>query len=133
MLKFTPKKIKETLIVGAMLLTPLALMYSLKIGYINAQMSTEMPYGIWGSVMIDGKPATDGTEVTAWISGIRIASTKTITGGMYTLTVPADNPETKQKEGGIRGDVVSYKINGTKTDLNSFWKSKFSDQVNLRE
>jgi len=116
-----------------MLLTPLALMYSLKIGYINAQASPEMPYGIWGSVIINGKPAPDGTEVTASINGTQITSIKTIAGGIYTLTIPADNPTTKQKEGGVKGDIVSYNINGTKTSLNSFWKSKFSDQVNLSE
>lgn len=133
MSKLTLKKIKEGLIIGVMLLTPLTVLHLLSVGYIVTQASPELPYGSWGSVIIDGSPAVDGTEVTASINGTLIASTKTMTGGMYVLTIPADDPATKLKEGGIKGNIVSYSINGTKTASSSSWKSEISDRVNITE
>jgi hypothetical protein len=74
----------------------------------------QAPHIFWGEVTINGSPAPDGTTVSAHIGSLSWSTTTS--GGSYgyapTFTVAADDPETPEKEGGIEGDVIVFKVNG---------------------
>lgn len=68
----------------------------------------------YGDVSVGGSPAYDGTVVAAHIDGLSWETTTT--GGSYGYTpvfyIPADNPGTPAKDGGINGDVVTFTVSG---------------------
>jgi hypothetical protein len=69
-----------------------------------------------GMVTLNGNNVPTGTTITAWIdgssSGPWTVNSILWTDGVthYALDVPADNPKTAGKDGGIVGDVVHFKI-----------------------
>lgn len=73
----------------------------------------------WGTVTIDANPAPDGTTVSAHIGDLSW-STTTRDGkygyqppqGEGLLSIPADNPNTSEKDGGEDGDEITFKVNG---------------------
>ena len=73
-----------------------------------------MPHSFWGTVTIDGSPAPDGTVVSAHIGGLSWPTTTS--GGQYgyspTFMIPADDPATTEKDGGLNGDEIVFKVNG---------------------
>jgi hypothetical protein len=81
------------------------------------------PYRAWGTVTINGVPAPDGTEVTAWIGGVQYALTASRNGGWYAIDVPGDDPDTPTKEGGVRGEVVVFKVAGQAAMPTGIWQS----------
>jgi len=77
------------------------------------------PNAFYGAVISDGKPVPDGTVVSARINGIEYASTTT-TGGQYGIepwfNVPADDPDTAEKEGGVNGEIITFYVGGIKAN-----------------
>jgi PKD repeat protein len=67
----------------------------------------------YGTVTIAGEPAPDGTLIEAVINTTVYATTTTLDGKYgYTpiFKVPADDPDTSQKEGGKDGDIVHFYV-----------------------
>jgi len=64
-----------------------------------------------GKVTYKGNPVPDGCKVMAYIQGVKYAETE-VKNGIYTLSIPADNPSTPAKEGWEEGDFVSLKVDG---------------------
>ena len=87
------------------------------------------PNQFFGNVTIDGKPAPDGTVVSARIAGIEFATTTTINGG-YGLNsaffVPSDDLDTTEKEGGKDGDTVDFYVVNTGNESESAANATFS-------
>lgn len=65
----------------------------------------------YGDATYEGQPVADGLEVKAFIGEIIVAQSATIGRG-YSLAIPADNPETVEKDGWVAGDVITIHING---------------------
>ncbi len=65
----------------------------------------------YGSVMINGSPASENMVVTAYIDDIEIAR-GSIEAGQYSLLINLDDPNTPQREGYQPGDIISIRING---------------------
>jgi len=75
------------------------------------------PHTFKGSVTVCGEPAEEGTVVTATIAGAVEDWTTTVdSDGNYgyepTFTVPSDDPETPEKDGGVGGDTVQLWVLG---------------------
>jgi len=70
----------------------------------------------FGSVTVGGSPAADGTVVSAHIGGLSWATTTK--DGQYGVGVenlfyvPKDDPATPAKDGGVDGDVITFKVGG---------------------
>lgn len=80
------------------------------------------PNQFYGNVTTDGKPAPDGTVVSARIAGIEFATTTTINGGYGSnsaFIVPSDDLDTTEKEGGRDGDIVDFYVVNTENELKS--------------
>lgn len=77
-----------------------------------------MPHVFYGSVFIDGSAAPNGLSVTATIAGVTFPSpvtTLTVNGQYgydFQFKVLADDAETPVKEGGVDGDVITFKVDG---------------------
>jgi len=73
----------------------------------------QFPMQFYGSVTIGGVPAPDGTLIEVKIDGVVYAST-TVKDGRYgydpVFLVPADDPETPEKEGGAEIDIIEFFI-----------------------
>ncbi len=65
----------------------------------------------YGDIVYEGKPVENGMEVKALI-GEMVLATGTTAGGGYSIVIPADNPNTPEKDGWVEGDVITIKING---------------------
>ncbi|MFH1947406.1 MAG: hypothetical protein ABIJ23_04610 [Candidatus Magasanikbacteria bacterium] len=94
-----------------------------------------LPYKTFGLVTIDGSLASDGTSVEAYIDGVQYASAIVRSGcipeGCYILYIPGDDSSTPEKEGGVEGETVNFKVNGYDTDETGTWSSGVSDRINL--
>ena len=95
-----------------------------------------VPYGPKGTVRVNGQIPPDGTQVTAWIGGVRYASTATYTWGSsigyYSIDVPGDLDETPDiKEGGREGETVVFKVDGRTASPTGTWTSGDDPVINL--
>jgi len=91
------------------------LVAALTASFLNVQCVPQMPHRFYGYVTVDGAPAPDGTLITAKIAGVTYASTTTVDGKYgYTtaFNVPADDPDTPEKEGGQTGDTIEFYVAG---------------------
>ena len=78
-----------------------------------AQQPPSLPCRFFGPVTVDGVNVPDGTQVTAWIEGALLQTTSTSTSGtesVYVIDIPADDPVTAEKDGGVEGDTVLFSI-----------------------
>ena len=92
------------------------LVIALIAGFIKVQSVPQMPHRFYGYVTIAGEPAPDGTLIEARIAGITYASTTTVDGKYgyaEAFNVPADDPDTPEKEGGQAGDTIDFYVAGT--------------------
>jgi hypothetical protein len=77
----------------------------------NAQQPLSVACEPYGSVTINGSPASDNMLVIAYIGDIELARTTT-EGGQYSLLINLDDPDTPQREGYQPGDIISIRVNG---------------------
>lgn len=71
------------------------------------------PATVSGTVFVNGAAAPAGAAVQAW-AGPTVIAEATIAGdggaSRYTLTIPADDPATPQREGGAVGERISFTV-----------------------
>lgn len=77
----------------------------------NAQDPLSVACEPYGSVTINGQPASDNMVVIAYVGDIELARTTT-EGGQYSLLINLDDPDTPQREGYQPGDIISIRVNG---------------------
>ncbi|UCE65717.1 MAG: hypothetical protein JSU85_12770 [Candidatus Zixiibacteriota bacterium] len=68
----------------------------------------------YGSVTINGSPASDNMLIIAYVGDIELARTIT-EGGQYSLFINLDDPDTPQREGYQPGDIINIRVNGNPT------------------
>lgn len=92
------------------------------------------PATVSGTVTLNGAAAPAGTAVSAWVGNTKVAEAPAALHGVatrYTLTVPADNPSTSQREGAAVGEGVSFKLGDLPTHQTTTWQPGASLTVNL--
>jgi len=94
-----------------------------------------LPHTFYGTVKKAGTNVPNGTIVSAWIGGTQYASATTSTYGadsVYSLNVPADDPDTTlAKEGGINGDVISFRVGSDTASQTAAFSSGANPNLNL--
>jgi len=84
------------------------------------------PHVFRGTVTVGGSAAADGLAVTAAIAGASFsyAPSAQTSGGRYgddlQFKVPADDPDTSTKEGGVNGDTVILYVEGVEAGAYTF-------------
>jgi hypothetical protein len=100
---------------------------------IPALATPPTPYSIYGTVLNNGANVAAGTEISAWINGVKYAySPAFISSGVsyYTLDVPGDDTSTPGViEGGKDGDLVYFKIGGQWAAEHGVWHSVTSVEI----
>lgn len=86
----------------------------------HAQSPPPMPHGFWGSVTIDGNPASPGTTVSVLVGGAPVGSTTTDAQGTYSYTVS-----------GTSGATVEFYVNGAKSQQTYTLSSGAITNLNL--
>ncbi|MFQ5341314.1 MAG: hypothetical protein ACE5F6_07180 [Anaerolineae bacterium] len=93
-----------------------------------------MPASFYGTVTVNGTDAREGTRVSAWIEGVRYATTETFTfdgRAMYALGVPADDPATPEVDGGQPGDTIVFHVGGLKAAQAAAWQGGANSRLDL--
>jgi len=111
---------------------------------IHTTTSHLTPARYYGSIDRDGVESPMGTAITVWINGNEIdySNYTTRIKGIYGpnpdldpdapfLTILPDNPDTDEKDGGVSGDTVVFKINGFTADQTTVWESGHIDNVSI--
>ena len=84
----------------------------------------QAPHQFYGEVTIGGEPARDGILIEAIIDEITYESTTTVEGrygwDLPLFMVPADDPNTPEKEGGSNGETVEFYVNGVYATSDTF-------------
>jgi hypothetical protein len=57
---------------------------------------------------LNGANVSSGTIVSAWINGVKYIEVGTSTYEGSSVYMPADNPDTPEKDGGVEGDLISH-------------------------
>lgn len=97
------------------------------------------PCVFYGYVYVGGKPAQDGLNVTAVISGTTLKWTTETRSGTYgwpvkgssSFEIPSDDPETPEKDGGVTGDRIEFYVNGTNTNQTATFESGSAKKSDL--
>jgi len=91
-----------------------------------------IPFNPWGTATIHGSPAPDGSVVEAYIQDTLFATMHDGTSNdYYSIIIPADDPDTPEKEGGINGDEVIIKVNGNASLPTLTWTRGSTERVDL--
>ena len=84
------------------------------------------PHVFRGAVTVGGATAANGLTVTAAIAGTSFSYTPSAqtSGGRYgdnlQFKVPADDPDTSTKEGGVNGDTIIFYVEGVEAGTHTF-------------
>jgi hypothetical protein len=106
---------------------------------VIAQGPPSPPCVFYGYVTIGGKPAPNGSNVTAGISGTNLNwTTQTVDGtygwlykGSSVFEIPSQNPNATQKDGGVDGDTIQFYVQGTKISQTATFMSGNAQELNL--
>ena len=74
-----------------------------------------LPSSFWGYIHFNDTAPIVGSLLTADIDGVTIppaASFNLLDASNYAFNVPGDLPSTTDKEGGVEGDIITFKIDG---------------------
>lgn len=77
----------------------------------SSGQASDLPCQPFGTVKYKSTPVPDGCEVKALIQGKEYAQTK-VEDGRYSLSIPADDPSTSEKEGWAEDEYVTLKVEG---------------------
>jgi hypothetical protein len=100
----------------------------------SAATSTVLPNPrsrFYGAIQQGGGPVPDGTVVSAWVNGNKVAESTTQTHlgqSVFAIEVPPDTPS---NEGGVNGDTVVFKYNLATADQTGIWYTKTDQELNL--
>lgn len=117
------KRTHTALIVVIFVLLAAAIWFTTSRGGLAApaetQSTPDQPHYVLGRAKVDGVFVPEGTWVSAWCGGIKVAEEQTIeymSESWYSVDVPADDPSTSEKNGCINGDMISFKVAGFDAD-----------------
>ena len=92
------------------------------------------PSSFNGTVQVDGANVPGGTIISAWIDGVRYAeATTTFYAGysVYGIGVPGDHPDTPEKDGGVEGDTITFRVGDFIADQTGTWCGGSNEHLDL--
>jgi hypothetical protein len=80
----------------------------------------------YGPVIVNGAGVPDGTVVSAWLENPSIGPWTTTTftdngASWYAIYIPADDPSTPTKDGGVVGDQVHFSVSSAPVSGTATW------------
>ena len=99
------------------------------LGSTDASVPPPLPCDLYGTVTVDHARVPDGTSVTAWISGIQVAHSTTVTyegESVYSVSIPGDDPDTPGTQGGVHGDTIVLRVGNLMASPTATWRGASS-------
>lgn len=93
-----------------------------------------LPSTFYGTVKVDGANVPNGTVVSAWIDGVNYGEGLTFLSdghSTYFFDVRGDDTDTPEKDGGVEGDIIHFRIGSLEADQTGVWHSGTVVQLNL--
>lgn len=113
---FSSRRMKEMKF-GKRIVAPIAFIALTLLSLGIASALPQMPHQFYGTVMIDGLPAPDGCWVDIYMEaadGTEFWWYTDTVAGLYgwdpIFTVPSDDPDTSEIEGGVNGEIVYFYV-----------------------
>jgi hypothetical protein len=105
---------------GALFLS--ALVAVIVVSVSSAQVLVPCIY--YGTVNLDGESVPEQVRVSAWIDDREWVAQRWVDDGAswYGIEIPADDPATPLREGGLPGDVITFTVDGVKADQIALWQ-----------
>ncbi|MFQ5593659.1 MAG: hypothetical protein ACE5HA_05885 [Anaerolineae bacterium] len=103
-------------------------------GAVKQTAPPPLPASFYGTVTVNGADAPEGTPVSAWIDGIRYATTDAFIfdgRSMYAMDVPGDDPATPEVDGGRPGDTIVFHVGGLKAGQTATWQGGTNTALDL--
>ena len=115
------------------------LLILLSMSNVIAQGPPSPPCVFYGYVNVGGKPARDGLNVTAVISGTTLKWTTETGGGTYgwqvkgssSFEIPSQDPNATEKDGGVTGDGIQFYVQGVKINQAATFESGHAKKFDL--
>lgn len=101
-----------------------------------------LPATFYGAVKLNGADAPSGAVLIARIDGAEVARatirTSATYGTVYSVSIPADDPDTPTRDGGQEGDTIHFEVEVPGSDpwlmtQTGVWHNGVSTQLNLAE
>jgi len=102
----------------------LSLIVVLLAGPLTAQAQVPVvPCMLYGTVTLDGQKIPDEMVVTAWIGDLSWEGQRwsDASASYYSVTVPGDDLDTPEKDGGVPGDIITFKVDAYVADQTAPW------------
>ncbi len=84
-----------------------------------------LPHWLWGTVTLDGVLADDATPVQVLVQGVNVITTTVLTAGsaagLYSVGVPADDPDQPGIQGGFNGALIEFGVPGHEIGQTVTW------------
>lgn len=95
-----------------------------------------LPSSFWGTIEVDGTPVAEGTIISVWIGGVKYGECQASiyqdwSGVYHTSNVPGDQVGTDQVEGGVEGDVITFRIDDLVAQETAVWHSGTVERLDL--
>jgi hypothetical protein len=93
-----------------------------------------LPSSLYGTVQLGGAVVPDGTFISTWINGTKVAETTSLSvngDSVYIVDVPGDDPDTPTIEGGQEGDTIVFQVAGIEADQTALWTGGEVTERNL--
>jgi len=88
-----------------------------------------LPSSFYGRVTLDGEHVSPGVLVSAWINGVKYATTNVVSyegHSAYAINVPGDDADSPGVEGGVEGDIVVFYVADWRAIETAVWHSATS-------
>ena len=102
--------------------------------YSPTQAFPVLPSSFYGTVRLDGVNVAPGTSIKALIENQVYADGETLLyegHSVYSLTVPGDDSDTPEVDGGREGEQILFEIGGVVADQTGAWHSGTNVELNL--
>lgn len=80
---------------------------------------------VYGAVTAEGDDVPEGTPISAWIGGRKLAETRSLLAdgrSVYRLDVPGDVADTPEVEGARPGETITFKVLGQTVEKTTPWQ-----------
>jgi hypothetical protein len=93
-----------------------------------------LPSSLFGTVHLNGEKVPEGTSIRALIDGVVMGEGQTMIyqgESVYSLDIKGDDPDTKEIDGGVEGDIIHFNVGGVIAEETGVWQGGTNVELNL--
>jgi hypothetical protein len=93
-----------------------------------------LPSSLFGTVHLNGEKVPEGTSIRALIDDVVMGEGQTMIfqgESVYSLDINGDDPDTKEIDGGVEGDIIHFNVGGVIAEETGVWQGGTNVELNL--